>query len=706
MQAKELKRKYLEFFKSKNHAIIPSASLMPENDPTVLFTTAGMHPLVPYLLGQPHPSGKRLVDVQKCIRTVDIDKVGNETHLTFFEMLGNWSLGDYFKKEAIEFSFEFLTSKKWLNLDKNKLAISCFKGDKDAPKDEESYKAWLSLGIPRERIVFLPKEDNWWGPAGLTGPCGPDTEMFYWSSNENPPKNFDPENKRWVEIWNDVFMEFNKIQIKAILVDAINCLFNKDRELNEELLNILKSYNTKLIIVTNADLKDPKNNPIIELKKQNIDIFSLKGNPEKTSPEYFKEFLKKHKLQPEDIIYFDHKEENIKSAKSIGIISELYKNNKEAKEFVENNLYKFVPLKQKNVDTGLGLERTTMVLQNKKSIYEIETFQPIINKIKELTKEDSIKSIRIIADHLRAATFILGDDKAIPPSNLGQGYVLRRLIRTAIRHGKKLNIRNQFTDEIAKIVISVFQEDYPELKRNERFILEELKKEEEKFNKVLEKGLAQFNKLIKNKKITGKDAFTLFTSFGFPLEMTEDLAKEHNVKINKKEFEEEFKKHQELSRTSTKGMFGSGLADQSEKTTKLHTATHLLHAALRKVLGNHVQQKGSNITAERLRFDFSHNKKLTEEEIKKVENLVNQKIKENLEVKKKEMSPEQAKKSGALGFFEHKYGNIVSIYIINDFSKEICTGPHVKNTKELGKFKIIKEEAVASGIRRIKAILE
>ncbi len=579
MKAFELKKKYVEFFKSKNHKEIKNASLIPENDPTVLFTTAGMHPLVPYLLGQTHSSGKRLVNVQRCIRTGDIEDVGDEYHLTFFEMLGNWSLGDYFKKEAIEYSFEFLTSKKWLNIPVEKLAVTVFKGDKDASKDEESANIWLNLGIPKERIAFLGKEDNWWGPAGKTGPCGPDTEMFVWIEKEKPPKKFDSKNKKWVEIWNDVFMQY-----------------------------------------------------------------------EKTSDG------------------------------------------------------KFVELKEKNVDTGMGVERTSAMLQGKENVYDTELFLPLLAVIRKLAKIKNLRSERIIADHIRSSVFLLMDGAV--PSNLEQGYVLRRLIRNSIRHGRLLGIENDFTIAIADEVIANYKNDYPSLLEKKNIILEELSKEEIKFKKTLSVGLRQFEKLVKNKKITGKDSFILFTTYGFPLEMTEELAKEHHIKINKKEFEKEFKKHQELSRAGMQGRFASGLADQSEQATKLHTATHLLHAALRKVLGNHVQQKGSNITQERLRFDFSHDKKLTDEELKKVENLVNEQIKKGLLVKREEMSPEPAKKSGALGFFEHKYGEKISVYSVGDFSKEICTGPHVKNTKEIGRFKIIKEEAVASGIRRIKAVIE
>jgi len=578
MKASELKRKYIEFFKSKNHKEIKNYSLIPEVDPTVLFTTAGMHPLVPYLTGQKHPSGKRLVNVQRCIRTGDIDEVGDEVHNTFFEMLGNWSLGDYWKKEAIEYSFEFLTGKKWLGLAKERLAVSVFKGDRNAAKDGESAKVWLSLGIKKERIGYLGKKDNWWGPAGLTGPCGPDSEVFYYVG-KNVPKKFDINDKKWIEIGNNVFLEYEK-----------------------------------------------------------------KPNG------------------------------------------------------------KYVPMKQKNVDFGGGIERTAMVLQGKKNVYETELFVPMINKIKKLARDDNVKSIRIIADHLRSAVFILMDGAV--PSNLEQGYVLRRLIRTAIRHGRLLGIEQDFTSEVAEEVIKIYSREYKILTKKRRFILDELKKEEIKFKKTLTLGLKQFEKLIKNKKISGKDAFILFSTYGFPLEMTEELAKEHRIKINRKEFEREFMKHQELSRTAMKGRFGSGLADQGVETTRLHTATHLLHSALRKILGDKVQQKGSNITPERLRFDFSFERKLTDSEVKKIEDLVNKQIKRKLKVSSAEMSPSEAKRLGALGFFEHKYGEKISVYTVEGFSKEICTGPHVKNTKELGKFKIIKEESVAAGVRRIKAVLE
>ncbi|MCX6731431.1 MAG: alanine--tRNA ligase [Candidatus Parcubacteria bacterium] len=544
MTADELRKKFLEFFQNKGHKIIPGASLIPENDPTVLFTTAGMHPLVPFLLGEKHPAGNRLVSVQKCIRTGDIDEVGDDVHLTFFEMLGNWSLGDpdapdgvgagYWKKEAIEWSWEFLTSEKWLGFDKNKISVSVFAGDKDAPFDKESFEIWKSLGLSEEKIARLPKKDNWWGPAGQTGPCGPDTEIFF----------------EGVEIWNDVFMEYNK----------------------------------------NA-----------------------------------------------------------------------------------NGLYE--PLKQKNVDTGMGLERTLAVLNGQKSVYETELFEPLI--------KENTKAARIIADHIKAAVFILAE--GIEPSNIGRGYVLRRLIRRAVRYGYKSGL----IDEIIKI--------YPELEKNRNFITEQLTREQEKFEKTLDRGLKEFEK--------GADPFILFSTYGFPIELTEELAKEKGVKIDLEKFNEQMRVHQELSRTASAGMFKSGLADHSEQVVKYHTASHLLLAALRRVLGENVVQKGSNITAERLRLDFSHSQKMTEEEIKKTEDLVNEKIKENIPVVCEEMSLEEAKEKGAMGMFKNKYGEKVKVYTIGDFSKEICGGPHVQNTGELGHFKITKEEASSSGIRRIKAVL-
>jgi len=590
---KELIKKYLDFFKSKGHKVIPSASLIPSNDPTVLFTTAGMHPLTPYLLGQKHPLGNRLVNVQKCIRTTDINEVGDSYHHTFFEMLGNWSLGDYWKKEAIEMSFEFLTSKKWLGLDKNKIGITCFAGNKDAEKDEESLKVWLSLGIPKERIVFLPKEDNWWGPAGNTGPCGPDTEMFYWKDKEiEIPKKFNPKDERWIEMWNNVFMQYNK---------------------------------------------------------------------------------------------------------------------------TENG--KFIPLKQKNVDTGMGVERTLAVLNGLTNNYETEVWKPIIERIEKLSSTGSERIVRIIADHIKASVFIIAD--GITPSNTGQGYILRRLIRRAIRYGNFMGLKN-FISKVAKSVFEIYENNYSELKKNEKEILSLLSGEEEKFNKTIEQGEKELKKIIgeikpsvfglkgKDKKpeISGKIAFLLYQSYGFPLDFVKETAHRYNINVDEKEFNQELFKHQELSRTASAGIFKSGLADNSEKTIRLHTATHLLNEALRAVLGPEVKQKGSNITPERLRFDFSFSRKLTDNEIKQVEDLVNKKIKQGLEVKKQDIKLKDALNSGAQAEFGSKYPEIVSVYFIGGFSKEICTGPHVKNTREIGKFKIIKEEAIATGIRRIKATVE
>ncbi len=581
MNRKQLIKKYIEFFKSKDHKEIPNTSLIPENDPTVLFTTAGMHPLVPYLLGQQHPQGKRLVNVQKCIRTGDINEVGNTTHHTFFEMLGNWSLGDYFKKDAIKFSFEFLT--KVLEIPIEKLAVTVFKGDKDAQKDEESAKIWESLGIPKQRIAFLGKEDNWWGPAGKTGPCGPDTEMFYWKSNNKPaPKEFNPEDKNWVEIWNDVLMQYNKDEI---------------------------------------------------------------GN--------------------------------------------------------------YNPAKQKNIDTGMGVERTIAVLNNLEDNYLTEIWQPIIKQIEKKSKKSykgNEKTMRIIADHIKSAVFIIAD--GIPPGNLEQGYIVRRLIRRAIRHGKNLGLTN-FTKKIAKPIFKIY-DDYKHLQKNKDKILNELEKEEEKFNQTIEQGIKIFNKLTKNKKsLSGKDAFLLYQSYGFPLEITTELANEKSIKVNEKEFYKKQKIHQQLSKTATEGKFKSGLVDNSESTKKLHTATHLLNQALREVLKKpDIFQKGSNITAERLRFDFNFDRKLTSEEKQAVEDLVNKKIQEKLPIICEHKTFEEAKKEDAQGVFEDKYGANVSVYSIGNFSKEICAGPHVKNTSELGTFKIKKEESSSAGVRRIKAILE
>jgi len=586
MKAIDLKKKYIEFFQTKAHKEIPSAPLIPEHDPSVLFTTAGMHPLVPFLMGEPHPSGKRLVSVQKCMRTQDIEEVGDATHTTFFEMLGNWSMGDYFKKEAITWSFEFLTGKNWLHLPLKNLSVTCFVGDNDAPKDEESAGIWNSLGIPAERIAFLPKKDNWWGPAGETGPCGPDTEMFYWISNEPAPSKFDPSDKRWVEIWNDVFMQYNKT--------------------------------------------------------------------------------------------------------------------KEGK---------FIPLTQKNVDTGLGVERVTMVMQGKKTVFDTELFLPIFKEIEKLsgTKStyENIVSFRIVADHMRAATFILGDERGVVPSNVDQGYILRRYIRRVIRHGRKLGITHDFCPNIALTIINIYKNEYPLLLQKESVIIEELRKEEDKFQRTLEQGLKEFETLTKNNQnISGKEAFLLFQSYGFPLEITQELAAEKNLKVDVAEFNGEFEKHQELSRIGAEKKFKGGLGKVSEMTVKYHTATHLLNEALRKVISPDIKQRGSNITPERLRFDFNFDRKLTAEEVKKVEDEVNKRIQEGMDVRREELPLKEAFAQGAQGEFGAKYPDIVSVYSVGDYSKEICGGPHVKNTKELGHFKILKEESSAAGIRRIKAVVE
>ncbi|MDD5144941.1 MAG: alanine--tRNA ligase [Candidatus Pacebacteria bacterium] len=586
MKSSELRENFLAFFKGKGHEIIPSASLVPENDPTVLFTTAGMHPLVPFLLGEKHPSGKRLANVQICIRTDDIDEVGDDVHHTFFEMLGNWSLGDYFKEEAIKMSFEFLTDSKWLGLKKDRIAVSIFAGDKDAPQDEESEKIWLSLGIPQKRIKKLGKKDNWWGPAGETGPCGPDTEIFYWSGKEKAPEKFDSEDKRWIEIWNDVFMQ------------------------------------------------------------------------------YFKSLDGKYEL-----------------------------------------------LSQKNVDTGMGLERILSAIGSLGDDYKTDVFWPIIKELEDLSGkkyEDNKKEFRIISDHIKAATFITGDRKGVEPSNVGQGYVVRKLIRRAIRYGRILKLSGDFLIPLIEKVLEIYSDSYPYLKAKEDYIIDVVKKEGEKFEKTLEQGLREFKiKAEKNegKVIPGKVIFDLYQSYGFPFELTEEMAKEKGLSLDKKGFKEEFRGHQELSRTASAGMFKGGLADTGEKAVKYHTATHLLLAALRQVLGEYVYQRGSNINAERLRFDFSHPQKMTEDEIKKVEELVNEKIKENIPVVCREMSLEEARKKGMMGIFESKYGEKVKTYMIEEFSKEICGGPHVKETGELGNFKILKEESSGAGIRRIKAVL-
>ncbi len=562
---KELIKKYIEFFKTEGHKEIPNSSLIPENDPTVLFTTAGMHPLVPFLLGQKHPLGKRLVGLQKCIRTGDIEEVGDEIHHTFFEMLGNWSFGDYWKKQAIEYSFEFLT--KELKIPKEDISVTCFAGDDKISKDNEASEIWGKTGI--KKIKFLGKKDNWWGPAGKTGPCGPDTEIFV--NN--------------VEIWNDVFMQYNK----------------------------------------------------------------------------------------------DEKGE-------------------------------YLPAKQKNIDTGMGVERTLAILNNLKDNYLTDSFKSIIEEIERLSKKkydsnyETKRAMRIIADHIKASVFIIAD--GIIPSNTEQGYVLRRLIRRAVIYGKKIGIKN-FIYKLSESIFSAY-DNYPNLQKNKNKIIDELKKEEEKFNLTLEKGMNIFEKITKDKKqVSGKDSFLLFQSYGFPIEMTKELAKEKRIEINEKEFQIELQKHQELSRTASAGKFKSGLADNSETTTKLHTATHLLLAALKKILkDSSIHQMGSNITPERLRFDFNFPRKLTEQEIKLTEKEINSNIQKRFSVIREEMTLEEARRKGATGIFENKYGGKISVYTIGDCSKEICTGPHVKNTGELGKFKILKEESSSSGVRRIKAVVE
>ena len=666
--AKQLRSLFIEFFVQKGHSVIPSASLIPENDPTVLFTTAGMHPLVPYLMGQKHPAGNRLTNVQKCVRTGDIDDVGDKSHLTFFEMMGNWSLGDYFKDEMIPWSWEFLTSKDWLGLDPDKLAFSVFEGDEDAPRDTQSFDLWVKAGAKPEQIFFLPKENNWWGPAGLTGPCGPDTEMFIVRDQEPCGPDCSPACScgRYLEIWNDVFMQYNKQQDGS-----------------------------------------------------------------------------------------------------------------------------YVPLSQQNVDTGMGLERTILVLTGKDSVYETDLFSNIIAKIEELSgktyqgaDEDTLRSFRVVADHMRTATFILGDPRGVPPSNVDQGYVLRRLIRRAVRHGMQLGLPDDFTAEIAMVIIDQYQDVYPELRANRSFVLEQLLLEEKRFARTLNQGMREFDKVLhrledavgnftqlrdtmkqtlftpeaiqninqareaaKNvgstlrpmpellpmidefnkldeafttiesfrgklenhlkgmKTIPGRDAFKLYDTYGFPVEITMELAREHGLKVDQDAFEERFKQHQKTSQAGAEQRFKGGLADNSEQTTRLHTATHLLQAALRKVLGDEVGQKGSNITAERLRFDFTFGRKMTPEEVQQVEALVNDAIKADLPISFTEMTVDEAKNSGAMGLFEDRYGEKVKVYSMGNFSKEICGGPHANTTGELGSFKIQKEEASSAGVRRIRAVI-
>lgn len=582
MDRHKLISKYLDFFKSKGHAVIKGAPLIPEHNPSVLFTTAGMHPLVPFLLGQPHPQGKRLCDVQKCLRTGDIEDVGDSRHLTFFEMLGNWSLGDYFKKESITWSYEFLT--KILNVNLKVINVTVFAGDKDAPRDDESASIWESLGIPEGKIFYLPKEDNFWIQSSGLGPCGPCTEIFIDMGCPKCSPDCRPGCKcsKYLEVWNNVFMEYSKTK---------------------------------------------------------------EGKYEKLS--------------------------------------------------------------QKNVDTGMGVERTITILNGKDNVFETDLFAPLLKIVKEKSDDFNERSARIIADHLRAAAFILGDEKGVTPSNTDQGYVLRRLIRRAIRHARILGIGKGLCQEVSGEVIKMYCKDYPLLKEKEKFILDELGQEESKFLNTLEKGLKMFEKLTAGKKeITCSDAFLLFQSYGFPIEVTRELALERGLSIDVKGFEDECQRHQELSRKGAGQKFKGGLADTGEVTTRLHSATHILAEALRQVLDKNIKQKGSNITPERLRFDFNFDRKVTPEELKKVEDLVNKEIKAGLPVKREEMTFEQAKKIGAQAEFEGRYGEKVFVYSMGKFSKEVCGGPHVSNTKELSKFKIIKEEAVAAGIRRIKATLE
>lgn len=727
MTSQELRQKFLEFFESKGHKVIPSASLIPENDPTVLFTTAGMQPLVPYLLTEPHPSGRRLTNSQKCLRTDDIEEIGDKVHHTFFEMLGNWSLGDYFKEEAIEFSFEFLTSPKCLGLEREKLAISVFEGDEDAPFDQEAYDKWVSLGISDERIAKLPKKNNWWGQ--VAGPSGPNTEMFYWSGRGKAPEKFDHEDETWVEIWNDVFMEFDKKRT-IIIADALNSLIEKEtNKLNLELAELLEGYNTQIIVASNA----PEEKIRQVLGDFNFEIFTTNKKILKTDPAYYKKLLEKYDLKNNQVICFEFRKERAETAEKVGIKSIQYENPEGVREFIDANQYYYEKLKQKNVDTGMGLERMLALLNGHDDNYRTDVFWPIIEKISELSGkkyEGNEDSYRIIADHLRASVFAISDGAI--PSNKGRGYVIRRLIRRAIVKAHQLGITDNFTADFTDVVQEIYKDVY---ELNTDKVKKELKSEEERFRKTLAQGLKIFERRIiggmgtsafgagiptetkkKNKEskiITGKDAFGLYQSFGFPFELTKELAVEKKLKIDEKGFQEEFKKHQELSRTASAGMFKGGLVDASEASTKYHTTAHLLLAGLQEVLGDHVHQKGSNITPERLRLDFSHPEKLTDEERKKVEDWVNDKIEKKLEVYLDECDVETAKKKGAEGEFVDKYGDKVRVYSIGGgldskdaVSKEICGGPHIKNTSELGHFRIKNETSSSKGVRRIKAVLE
>jgi alanyl-tRNA synthetase len=587
--ANELRQKWFEFFKSKGHTIIPSSSLVPDNDASVLYTMAGMHPLVPFLLGQEHPKGKRLANSQKCIRTGDIDEVGDDTHLTFFEMLGNWSLGDYFKEDQIKWSFEFLTDPKWLGIPLDRLAITCFAGDEDADKDTESAEIWMSLGVPEHRISFLPKDKNWWS-AGSVGPCGPDTEMHYWIDDGTPPPDqYDVDEPRWVEIWNDVFMQFER--------------------------------------------------------------------------------------------------------KEDGTL---------------------IPLAKPNVDTGMGLERVLTVLNGQASVYDTELFAPLFEVIalsQQIMTNDEVRRARIVVDHVRASVFIVGD--GVEPSNKDRGYIVRRLLRRAMVYAKLLNLQPHWLESLVGKVVTIYAESYPELVKDSNRIFGVIEAEQLKFAKTLEKGLKEFEKQFASQnKITGTDAFNLYQTFGFPLELTRELAQTSGQEVNEQEFKDEFKKHQDLSRTASAGEFKGGLANTSEKVVRYHTATHLLHKALREVLGEDVWQKGSNITEERTRFDFTYPQKMTGEQKKQVEDLVNDWVKRDATVTREMMPLEKARELGAIGLFGEKYDDVVSVYTITDpktnevISREFCGGPHVEHTGQIGEVKIAKEEAVSSGMRRIKAVIQ
>ena len=586
---------YLDFFGSKGHSVISGSSLIPQNDPTVLFTTAGMHPLVPYLLGEKHPSGIRICNCQKCIRTGDIDSVGDTSHLTFFEMLGNWSLGDYFKEEAIAWSHEFLTSKSYLGFDPTNLYVTVFEGNENVPKDEESIAIWQKLGIPRERIFALPMEDNWWGPAGQTGPCGPDTEMFVDTGKAPCGADCRPGCScgKYFEIWNDVFMQYRKTEDE-----------------------------------------------------------------------------------------------------------------------------RYEPLARSNVDTGMGVERTIAMLQGKDSVFETELFAPVVDLIAQQSGRamqadaGTARAFRVVSDHIRSSVFILGDERGVAPGNLGQGYVLRRLIRRAVRFARTLGLPPGFSGPIAESVVEAYRHVYPELERNCERVVTELVTEEEKFEKTIARGMAELEKVLDQMQqhgqtqLSGRLAFRLYDTSGFPLEITEEICRERGVTVDHKGFEKAFAQHREVSKQGADKAFKGGLADASDATTRLHTATHLLHKALRTVLGEHVEQKGSNITADRLRFDFSHPARMTDEEKQQVADLVNDAIQRDLPISVETMTIEAARTAGAMALFGGKYDERVKVYTIGDFSKEVCGGPHVARTGELGPFRIQKEESSSAGVRRIRAVLE